>query len=95
MALLRDTGQLVNPAALAPGGYGVPLGSERAAAAAATARISERGVPAWQQLQQQLRARLPQAQQQELAVIDDNLERLGQRMRTLARADAATGAAVR
>lgn len=95
MALLRDTGQLVTPAALVPGGYGVPLGSERAAAAAATARISERGVPAWQQLQHQLRARLPLAQQQELAVIDDNLERLGQRMRTLARTEAATGAAVR
>jgi hypothetical protein len=84
MALLQDTGQLVSPAALVPGGYGVPVGSERAAAAAATARISERGVPGWQQLQQQ-----------ELAVIDDNLERLGQRMRTLARAQAVVGATAR
>lgn len=96
MALLHDTGQLVSPAALLPaGGYGLPLGSERAAAAASTAAISARGVPAWQQLQQQLRARLPAAQQQELVTIEDNLDRLGTRMRTLAREETATGAAVR
>lgn len=96
MALLQDSGQLVSPATLvATGGYGLPLGSERAAVAAATARISARGVPAWQQLQQQLRERLPSAQQQELATIEDNLERLSARMRTLARVDAATDAAVR
>lgn len=96
MALLQDTGQLVSPAALVPaGGYGLPLGSERDAAAAATATISARGVPAWQQLQQQLRARLPAAQQQELVTIDANLVVLGTRMRTLARADAATDAATR
>lgn len=96
MALLHDTGQLVSPAALVPGGgYGLPLGSERAAAAASTAAISARGVPAWQQLQQQLRARLPAAQQQELVTIENNLDRLGARMRTLAREETATDAAVR
>ena len=96
LALLHDSGQLVSPAALAPGaGYGLPLGSERAAVAAATAQISASGVPAWEQLQQQLRARLPAVQQQELTTIESNLERLGQRMRELARADAPTAAAVR
>lgn len=93
MALLRDTGQLVSPAALVPaGGYGLPLGSERAAAAASTAAISQRAVPGWQALAQRLRARLPAAQQQELRITDDNLERLGARMRLLARADTAAGA---
>ncbi|MNN86632.1 hypothetical protein D3C81_2040690 [compost metagenome] len=96
MALLHDTGQLVSPAGLLPaGGYGLPLGSERAAAAASTAAISARGVPAWQQLQQQLRARLPAAQQQELVTIESNLDRLGARMRTLAREESAADAAVR
>ncbi|MCC7633437.1 DUF4105 domain-containing protein [Stenotrophomonas rhizophila] len=96
MALLRDSGQLVSPSTLVPsGGYGLPLGSERDAAAAATAQLSAHGVPAWQQLQQQLRALLPAAQQRELATIDDSLARLGARMRALAGADAATGAAIR
>ena len=37
---------------------------------------------------------LPAAQQQELVTIENNLDRLGARMRTLAREEAATGAAV-
>lgn len=53
--------------------------------AAATHRISARGVPAWAQLQAQMRARLPAAQQRELLTIDDTLATLGDRMRRLAR----------
>ncbi|WP_367345798.1 DUF4105 domain-containing protein [Stenotrophomonas bentonitica] len=86
LALLDDAGQLVNPAGLVGGeGYGLPIGEERAAAAAATERISARGVPAWAQLQAQMRARLPAAQQRELLTIDDTLATLGERMRRLAR----------
>jgi len=86
LALLDDAGQLVNPAGLAgDGGYGLPVDEERRRAAAATQRISARGVPAWTQLQAQLRARLPAAQQQELVTIDDTVLRLGDRMRRLAR----------
>jgi len=86
LALLDDAGQLVNPAGLVDsGGYGLPIGEERAAAAAATRRISARGVPAWAQLQAQVRARLPAAQQRELLTIDDTLATLGDRMRQLAR----------
>ena len=89
LALLDDAGQLVNPAGLVGGeGYGLPVGEERAAAAAATQRISARGVPAWAQLQEQMRARLPAAQQRELLTIDDTLARLGSRMRQLARDEA-------
>jgi hypothetical protein len=86
LALLDDAGQLVNPVGLVDsGGYGLPIGEERAAAAAATRRISARGVPAWAQLQAQMRARLPAAQQRELLTIDDTLATLGDRMRQLAR----------
>ncbi|WNH50293.1 DUF4105 domain-containing protein [Stenotrophomonas aracearum] len=86
LALLDDAGQLVNPAGLVGGeGYGLPVGEERTAAAAATQRISARGVPAWTQLQAQMRARLPVAQQRELLTIDDTLATLGDRMRRLAR----------
>lgn len=86
LALLDDAGQLVNPAGLVGGeGYGLPIGQERTAAAAATQRISARGVPAWAQLQAQMRARLPVAQQRELLTIDDTLATLGDRMRRLAR----------
>jgi hypothetical protein len=86
LALLDDAGQLVNPAELVGGeGYGLPIGEERAAAAAATERISARGVPAWAQLQAQMRARLPAAQQRELLTIDGTLATLGDRMRRLAR----------
>ncbi|WP_312328503.1 DUF4105 domain-containing protein [Stenotrophomonas sp.] len=86
LALLDDAGQLVNPAGLVGGeGYGLPIGEERTAAAAATQRISARGVPAWAQLQAQMRARLPAAQQRELLTIDDTLATLGDRMRRLAR----------
>lgn len=86
LALLDDAGQLVNPAGLVGGeGYGLPIGEERTAAAAATQRISARGVPAWAQLQAQMRARLPVAQQRELLTIDDTLATLGDRMRRLAR----------
>ncbi|WP_315388558.1 DUF4105 domain-containing protein [uncultured Stenotrophomonas sp.] len=86
LALLDDAGQLVNPAGLIGGeGYGLPVGEERAAAAAASERISARGMPAWAELQEQMRARLPAAQQRELATIDDTLVRLGSRMRHLAR----------
>ncbi|WP_422506534.1 DUF4105 domain-containing protein [Stenotrophomonas sp. GZD-301] len=96
LALLRDTGQLVSPAALLDqGGYGLPMAAERAEASAAAARISARGVPAWTALQQQMRARLPPAQQRELDTIDDSLTRLGDRMRRLAQEDSATGAATR
>ncbi|WP_102945550.1 DUF4105 domain-containing protein [Stenotrophomonas sp. VV52] len=86
LALLDDAGQLVNPAGLVGGeGYGLPIGEERTAVAAATHRISARGVPAWAQLQAQMRARLPAAQQRELLTIDDTLATLGDRMRRLAR----------
>lgn len=86
LALLDDAGQLVNPAGLVGGeGYGLPIGEERAAAAVATQQISARGVPAWAQLQEQMRARLPAAQQRELLTIDDTLATLGVRMRRLAR----------
>ncbi|MEG2804831.1 DUF4105 domain-containing protein [Stenotrophomonas sp.] len=96
LALLGDAGQLVSPAALVPaGGYGLPLGSEREAAAAAATQISERAVPGWVALQQQLRARLPAAQQQELRITEANVATLGQRLRALAQADAATAPASR
>ncbi|MGA6538741.1 DUF4105 domain-containing protein [Stenotrophomonas sp. NPDC101269] len=96
LALLRDTGQLVSPAALVDdGGYGLPMAAERAEAAAAAARISACGIPAWTALQQQMRARLPPAQQRELDTIDASLARLGDRMRRLAQAETATGAAMR
>lgn len=86
LALLEDAGQLVNPAGLIDGeGYGLPIGEERFAAAAATDRISARGVPAWTQLQEQMRSRLPVVQQRELLTIDETLARLGDRMRRLAR----------
>ncbi len=86
LALLDDAGQLVSPAGLLPaGGYGVPVGDERAAAEVATARLSTRGVSGWDALQMELRARLPVAQQKELQTIEDSLERLGARMRRLAR----------
>lgn len=86
LALLDDAGQLVSPAGLLPaGGYGVPVGDERAAAGAATARLSARGVSGWEALQVELRERLPVAQQQELRTIEGSLERLGERMRRLAR----------
>ncbi len=86
LALLDDAGQLVNPAGLVGGdGYGLPIGEERAAAAVATQQISARGVPAWAQLQEQMRARLPAAQQRELLTIDETLATLGDRMRRLAR----------
>lgn len=87
-ALLEDTGQLISPAALVQGdGYGLPSADERVQASAAAAQLSARGVPAWQALQTQLKHRLPQAQQRELALIDSNLARLGARMRALARED--------
>jgi len=87
-ALLEDTGQLVSPAALVTGGgYGLPSLEERAQAADAAAQLSAQSVPAWKALQQQLKQRLPQAQQHELAMIDSNLARLGARMRALARED--------
>ncbi|WP_353084033.1 DUF4105 domain-containing protein [Stenotrophomonas sp.] len=87
-ALLEDTGQLVSPAALVTGGgYGLPAADERLQAADAAAQLSAQGVPAWKALQQQLKQRLPQAQQHELAMIDSNLARLGARMRALARED--------
>ena len=87
-ALLEDTGQLVSPAALVTGGgYGLPAAAERLQAADAAAQLSAQGVPAWKALQQQLKQRLPQAQQYELAMIDSNLARLGARMRALARED--------
>jgi len=89
LALLDDAGQLVNPAGLVGGGYGLPIGKERAMAAAATQRISARGVPAWAQLQEQMRRRLPASQQRGLATMDDTLQRLGHRMRQLARDAAA------
>ena len=86
MTLLDDAGQLVSPAGLLPaGGYGVPVGDERAAAEVATARLSARGVSGWEALQVELRGRLPSAQQQELQIIERSLERLGDRMRQLAR----------
>jgi len=86
--LLEDTGQLISPAALVQGdGYGLPSADERVQARAAAARLSAQGVPAWQALQAQLKHRLPQAQQRELALIDSNLARLGARMRALARED--------
>ncbi|ROP80051.1 uncharacterized protein DUF4105 [Stenotrophomonas rhizophila] len=87
-ALLEDTGQLISPAALVQGdGYGLPSADERVQASAAAAQLSARGVPAWQALQTQLKHRLPQAQQRELALIDSNLARIGARMRALARED--------
>jgi len=93
-ALLEDTGQLISPAALVQGdGYGLPSADERVQASAAAAQLSARGVPAWQALQTQLKHRLPQAQQHELALIDSNLARLGARMRGLAREDEGQGAA--
>lgn len=93
-ALLEDTGQLISPAALVQGGgYGLPSADERVQASAAAAQLSARGVPAWQALQTQLKHRLPQAQQHELALIDSNLARLGARMRALAREDEGRGAA--
>ncbi|WP_282297925.1 DUF4105 domain-containing protein [Stenotrophomonas sp. PS02289] len=86
LALLDDAGQLVSPASLLPaGGYGVPVGEERAAAEVATAQLSARGVSGWSALQLELRERLPRAQQEELRIIEDSLERLGERMRRLAR----------
>jgi hypothetical protein len=89
LALLDDAGQLVNPAGLVGGdGYGLPTAGERVIAAEAAEQISARGVPAWTALQAQMRARLPAAQQQELATIDDTLARLGSRMRQLAREQA-------
>jgi hypothetical protein len=95
-ALLEDTGQLISPAALVTGaGYGLPSADERVQASEAAARLSAQGVPAWQALQLQLKHRLPQAQQRELATIDRNLARLGVRMRELARQDGVTAAAAR
>ena len=89
LALLDDAGQLVSPAGLLPaGGYGIPVGDERAAADVATARLSARGVRGWEALQGELRGRLPSAQQQELQMIERSLERLGDRMRQLARDEA-------
>lgn len=86
MALLDDAGQLVSPAGLLPaGGYGVPVGDERVAAQVATARLSARGISGWEALQVELRGRLPVAQQEELRIIERSLERLGVRMRNLAR----------
>jgi len=65
----------------------LPAADERLQAADAAAQLSAQGVPAWKALQQQLKQRLPQAQQHELAMIDSNLARLGARMRALARED--------
>ncbi len=91
LALLDDAGQLVSPAGmLPPGGYGIPVGDERTAAEAATERLSERGVSGWGALQVELRERLPAAQQKELQVIENSLERLGERMRWLARDESAS-----
>lgn len=86
LALLEDAGQLVSPARLLPaGGYGVPVGEERVQAAVAAGRLSERGIRGWEALQVELRERLPEAQQRELRTIEESLERLGQRIRKMAR----------
>jgi hypothetical protein len=85
LALLEDAGQLVSPAGLVDGpGYGMPVGDERRQVAAATAALSARGTAGWASLQTQLHARLPVAQQEEIGTIEDNLARLGTRMRRLA-----------
>ena len=89
LALLHDTGQLVSPATLVDHGYGLPYADERVQAADAAAHISAQGVPAWQDLQRQMKARLPASQQRELAMIDRNLATLGARMRHLAREERA------
>ena len=86
LALLEDAGQLVSPAGLVDGpGYGLPVGDEGQRGAAAADAVRARGGAGWGSLQDQRRDRLPAAQQAEIGTIEDNLARLGVRMRGLAR----------
>lgn len=82
--LLADAGLLLRPGALGDEGYGLPQG-ERGALEAQAMRLSTQVNGEWARLRQLAQAALPQAQQQELQAIDDNLAALGERLRRLNR----------
>ncbi|RIA32219.1 uncharacterized protein DUF4105 [Stenotrophomonas sp. AG209] len=93
--LLEQSGQWLRPGTLLQdGGYGLPLGDERALLSEAVATASAQAVPAWQALRVQLRQQLPIRQREEMDAIDANLAALGAHLRMQA-AGTATGAAVR
>lgn len=84
---LRLADRLTRPAALVTGGYGIPHGAERASIADEASLSAARWREASAHLQREARAWLSPEQRERLASSEDNLARLGSRLRALHRAE--------
>lgn len=82
--LLEQAGMLTAPAVLLGEGYGIPLGAERVWVAQQVERLDHEGRAGWDGLREQLQSFLPQAMKAEQQGVRDNLELLGERVRSAA-----------
>ncbi len=84
---LRLADRLTRPALFAPQGYGIPQSAERATLADAASAAAQRWREAGAQLQARARAWLSPTRRARLDATEENLSRLGARLRELHRAD--------
>ncbi len=83
--LLRLEGMLSRPAALVPGGYGLPQAQERETLAQASAGYASEWRRRGKDLRAEARRWLPPSQQQALSDAEAHIELLGERLRRLHR----------